>query len=126
MIRLTATEHEEQAALIEWAGRMEWKYPDLHYLYAIPNGGLRNKAVAAKLKAEGVKPGCPDLCLPAPRGAFNGLYVELKAKGGSVSAVQREFLQGLKARGYCTAVCVGWDAAREVIENYLRMRTASE
>ena len=68
----------EQAALISWAEAYERIYPELALLYHIPNGGKRDRIVAAKLKAQGVKPGVPDLCLPVPRGKYHGLYIEMK------------------------------------------------
>ena len=58
------SEHLHQKALFEWADRMEGAWPELRLMYAIPNGGLRTKAQAGKLKAEGVKPGVPDIHLP--------------------------------------------------------------
>ncbi len=51
------SEHQEQCALFHWAAHMESKHPQLGLLFAIPNGGLRNKLVARKLKMEGVKAG---------------------------------------------------------------------
>ena len=54
----------EQVALFGWAEYNEAYYPELRLLYAIPNGGHRHKAMSAELKAEGVKPGVPNLCLP--------------------------------------------------------------
>ena len=38
--------------------------PRLEWIHAIPNGGLRNKATASNLKAEGVKSGVLDVFLP--------------------------------------------------------------
>ncbi len=61
------TEHVEQVSLMRWAALTKRRRPELALLYAIPNGGDRHKAVAAKLSAEGVKSGVPDLCLPVPR-----------------------------------------------------------
>lgn len=119
MTRLTATEHGEQSALMEWAAKMAWKFPDLKMLFAVPNQGA---GLNKRLQMEGVKAGVPDLLLLCPHGSFHGLALEMKIPGGRVSPAQQEFLQELRARGYCTAVCVGWDAAREVIENYLRMK----
>ena len=117
--QLHRSEHGEQSALIQWAAAMLWKYPDLRMLYAVPNQGAgRNK----RLQKEGVRKGVNDLNLDTPRGSFHGLRIEMKAKGGKLSPEQQEWLQALREQGYCTAVCVGFDAAREVIENYLKMR----
>ena len=54
-------EHVEQAALFRWAEFARARLPELTLLHAIPNGGHRHKATAARLKAEGVKRGVPDL-----------------------------------------------------------------
>jgi hypothetical protein len=63
----------EQAALMaELHARMP-EVADL--IFHVPNGGHRVKAVAAKLKAQGVKAGMPDLVLPMARGGFFGLYI---------------------------------------------------
>jgi hypothetical protein len=59
-------------------------YPDT-LIFAIPNGGLRSKSQALKLKVEGVVPGIPDLFIPAWM-----TWVEMKkAKGGVLSKEQQ-------------------------------------
>ncbi|MCK5602555.1 VRR-NUC domain-containing protein [Candidatus Pacearchaeota archaeon] len=90
-------------------------------MYAIPNGGLRNKVVAAKLKREGVKAGVPDVCLPVRSqcGTYIGLYIEMKAKGGRVRSNQKDWLEALAVAGHKTVVCWNWTEARTVIEQYL-------
>ena len=70
---ITASESQEQQALFEWAELSKRCFPELELLFHVPNGGARSKATAGRLKAEGVKPGVPDLCLPVPRGAYHGL-----------------------------------------------------
>ena len=72
------SEHDEQSAIFEWAALMQGAYPELGLLFAIPNGGKRDKATAGKLKAEGVKAGVPDMCLPVSNGKYHGLFIELK------------------------------------------------
>ena len=111
--------HKEQAALFRWAAFCEARHPELALLYAIPNGGHRHKAVAARMKAEGVKRGVPDVCLPVPRGGHHGLYVEMKTAEGTASQDQKEWLRALQRQGYRVAVCRGWEAARALIEDYL-------
>jgi len=71
-------EHDEQVTVISWADSNVSKYPQLRWLHAIPNGGHRSKAQAGKLKAEGVKSGVADLCLPVARRGYNALYIEMK------------------------------------------------
>lgn len=113
------SESDEQKALFEWAALGQ--YPDLALMYHIPNGGLRSKATASKLKAEGVKPGVPDICLPVPRKGYHALYIELKRRyGGRVSADQRFWIDELNLQGNFAVVCQGWSEARKVIEYYLR------
>ena len=83
------TEHEEQRLLVQWFRR---KWPDVR-IFAIPNGGYRSRATAGRLKAEGVSPGVPDLFIPAWR-----LWVEMnRAKGGSLSAEQKDWIQYLES-----------------------------
>ncbi|MFV0413325.1 MAG: VRR-NUC domain-containing protein [Oscillospiraceae bacterium] len=115
-------EDVEQQQLFEWALWQSGACPELDYLYHVPNGGLRNKAVAGKLKAQGVKSGVPDLCLPVARNGFHGLYVEMKRKGETTSERQKEWLAFLKEGGYRTAVCEGCEAAIIVICDYMGIR----
>lgn len=112
-------EHREQVALIRWADFARARWPELALLHAIPNGGQRHKAVAARMKAEGVRAGVPDLCLPVPRGRWHGLYIEMKTRRGRASPDQRWWLRALGKAGYRAEVCRGWDAARQVIEEYM-------
>lgn len=119
------SEHVEQVNLFEWARLAQAAHPALRLLYAIPNGGMRNKAVAGKLRAEGVKPGVLDLCLPVPRGVFHGLYIEMKRQeGGRVSKDQARWIADLRAEGYSAVVCHGWMQAREVLLAYLALSCA--
>jgi hypothetical protein len=114
-------ESEEQAALFQWARIMENKVPELRLLYHIPNGGLRNKPIAVRLTAEGVRRGVPDMCLPVARGAYHGLYIELKRrKGSKITPEQQDWIERLRKEGYAAVICYGWEKAREVLEDYLK------
>ena len=118
--RLLPTEGEEQATLLSWAETQSGRLPELRLLFHIPNGGGRSKREAGRFKAEGVKAGVPDLCLPVPRGGSHGLYIELKRlKGGKVSKEQAAWLDALREQGYAASVCRGWQEAAAVIEAYL-------
>ena len=114
------TESAEQQALFSWAEWASGKYPDLLWMFHIPNGGARNAVTGARLRAEGVKRGVPDICLPTPRGEFSGLYIEMKRrKGGRVSENQSDWIAYLLTQGYCALECRGSEEAQAVIEGYL-------
>ena len=114
------TESEEQQALFSWVQMQRGKYPELALLYHIPNGGSRSKSEAGRFKAEGVKAGVPDLCLPVARGEFHGLYIEMKRiKGGKTSSEQEGWIAALTAQGYYVEVCPGWERASEALLWYL-------
>jgi hypothetical protein len=117
---LNPLESEEQGALFQWARIMEKQLPELRLLYHIPNGGLRNKLVAVRLTAEGVRRGVSDMCLPVARQGYHGLYIELKRrKCGKTTPEQQEWIDLLSGQGYKAEVCRGFDEARSVIERYL-------
>ena len=112
----------EQAALMaELRARMP-AVADL--VYHVPNGGHRHKAVAAKLKQEGVVAGIPDLVLTMARGGYFGLYIEFKAtppNDAAISASQHERIRKLNEQGYLAVVCRGHFDAMEQIRAYLRL-----
>lgn len=122
--RNTASEHDEQKALFEWSSLCMRKYPELVLMFAVPNGGARNIVVARKLKAEGVKAGVPDVFLPVARGRHHGMAIEMKRVGGRASGEQKAWLKALEEQGYYTAICEGWEAAKNEIERYLNGEVA--
>lgn len=120
--KLALTEHQEQALLFEWADLVCFQYPELWGLAAIPNGGLRHKRTALDLKAEGVKKGFPDIILAAARGKYHGLFIEMKRRRDyAISQDQEDWKQFLEAQGYKHDYCFGFDHAKKVILEYLRL-----
>lgn len=113
------TEHAQQVAVFAWAALQFGKWPELRMMFAIPNGGERNKIVAANLKAEGVRPHVPDIFLPVPRGAWHGLFIEMKKVKGRVDPGQLEYIEKLRNQGFGACVCVGFEQARQTLEAYL-------
>ena len=116
-----SSEHDEQVALLQWAALHAGRYPELGLLFAIPNGGKRDKLVAMQLQREGVKPGVPDLCLPVPSAGWHGLFIELKWGRNTTTDKQNEWLERLTEQGYLAVVCYGWQEAADVIRDYLGM-----
>lgn len=121
MIPPHPTESAEQQALFAWAALQACKYPELRLLFHVPNGGKRSISEAVRFKAEGVKAGVPDLFLPVARGGFHGLFIELKASRGKVSALQNEWLTALAGQGYRAEICFGSEEARGVLTGYLKL-----
>jgi len=112
------TEHTEQAKLV---GRTRTFYPDV-IVFAVPNGGLRSKTEAIRLRAEGVLAGVPDLVFAEPRGRYHGLYVEMKRrKGGSVSEDQRKIHRRLRRKGYKVMIGYGVNDVWDEVEAYLAL-----
>lgn len=116
----TATEHQETAAVIQRANLARGLWPELALLFHVPNEAKRSRSVAARLKAEGMKSGVPDLILPVARGVYHGLAIEMKrAKGGKLSDNQAEWVNALKLQGWQALVCCGQDEAWSAIEQYM-------
>lgn len=109
------TEHQEQVVLV---ARVRAFYPDV-IIAAVPNGGLRDKIVAAQLKAEGVKKAFPDLLIAEPRGSYHGAYIEMKRIGGKVRKDQAKLHQELRDRDYRVIVGYGAEDAWTKLEAYL-------
>lgn len=112
-------EDQEQAWLIQWTKRHG--PDDSRRLLAIPNGGHRSHSQGALLKLTGVTPGVPDLFLPVPRNGRHGLWIEMKSTDPKArpSKEQKEWLSYLAEQGYATALCRGFEQARDAILDYL-------
>jgi hypothetical protein len=127
------SEHVEQSILFQRARMYEPRVPELRLLHAIPNGGDRHPAVAAKLRAEGVRAGVPDVCLPVPRRGHSALYIEMKrlrpraTKTGisfdrtRTTLEQELWIEGLRSVGCRVEVCYTAEEAWAVIADYLEV-----
>lgn len=115
------SEATEQERVVNWARRNEYRAPSLALLHHIPNGGSRNKLEAARLKAQGVKAGVPDLFLPVPMNLRHGLYIEMKFGKNKTSEKQDWWIDQLRQRGYEVRVCWGADEAINTIAAYIGM-----
>lgn len=90
-------------------------------MYHIPNEGKRSKATGGRLKAQGLKSGVPDVCLPTAHGGYIGLYIEMKVKPNRPTENQKKWLRTLRAVGHLTAVAYDWEEAKNLIEDYLKL-----
>lgn len=109
-------EHQLQVSCVKWF-RLQYRGK---IIYAIPNGGQRNKIVAAKLKAEGVASGVPDLHIPIANRFYHGLYIEMKVKPNSPTDPQKEMMNQLQANGYKCSVCYSLDEFMDIVNEYMK------
>lgn len=128
-----AGESEElhQQFLFDWIRSLESQYPDLKYIYHVPNGGKRSITVARKLKRAGVRPGIFDISCDTARQGFKGFRYELKFGRNKLTDEQRDvWLPYYEAEGYQTGVFYTWvEAALAIIDyfdlpDYLRQGLA--
>jgi len=116
------SEHYEQKAVVDWANAVQGRYPELRWLYATPNAAKRSAMTSSIMKAEGMKSGVPDLCLPVARRSYHGLYIEMKKKKDSTTSDnQKEWIEQLNKQGYMAVICKGADEAIETIKWYLEI-----
>ena len=113
------SEHDTQAAFFQAMALKN--IPGVELMHAIPNGGHRHIAVAAKLKKEGVKAGVLDVQWPVARGGYIGLAIEFKHGTNGPSREQVARITALQKEGWCVAVCWDWQAAVRVVEGYSGM-----
>lgn len=113
-------EDTEQENVISWANWHLREYPALKWLHHIPNGGQRNKAEAARFKAQGVKAGVSDLFLPAAHSGYFGLYIEMKYGKNKPSDQQQEFMHDMLLAGYKTEVAYSAEEAVNILRAYLQ------
>lgn len=118
-LKIKQSEHDIQKVCVEW---FRMQYPK-YLIYAIPNGGERNKIVAAKLKAEGVLAGVPDLHIPVAKQGFHGLYIEMKAGRNKPSDSQITIMDKFRNEGFRCEVCWSLDEFMKVVDNYFNSYT---
>lgn len=113
------------------------RYLDHHpatkgHWFHTPNGGQRNAIVGAKLKAQGVKKGVPDVLivkvfysgygkrwedLGKSRMLFSGLAIELKVGKNKTTPEQEAWLDVLADCGWKCRVCRSLDEVMEVVKD---------
>lgn len=131
-----ASESSQQIALFMWAAKelKEGRHPELRLLVHIPNGGTRGESersreiAGGRLKAEGVKPGIPDVGLFVSRHGLHGLWVEMKRPSlkspkdplNGCSEKQLKWIEALRSEGYGVMIAYSWLEARDGILEYLK------
>lgn len=109
--RRPVSEHSTQSQLFD---ELAYKQHPEVIIVAIPNGGLRHALVGIGLKAEGVRPGTPDIVVCLPEGRAG--WLEMKAKRGSLRDEQIGFKTKVMKLGHY------WGLARTVDEALAHLR----
>lgn len=110
-------EHRIQVSCVNW---FDWTHRDISKsLLSFANGGKRDAVTGAKLKAEGVRAGAPDLILLLPRGKYHALAIEMKTPKGRQSPAQKEWQAYFESMGGKYVVCRSLEEFIEAIESYL-------
>ncbi len=116
-----STESRIQQQVIRWWGLTGRGGLDERLLMAFPLQGKRTKANGARMKAEGMRAGTPDMFLAVPRGKYHGLWIELKRPSGRLTPNQKDMLSLLDVTGgYAAFAAYGFDDCERLIGAYLR------
>lgn len=109
--QIVPTEHDEQVMFVNW---FRLQFPRV-MIIAVPNGAHLagservRAAKMARMKAEGLTPGVPDLFIPEWK-----FWIEMKRrKAAVVSPEQRQMIAYLSTCGYETVIARGFDEARD-------------
>lgn len=103
-------EARRQAAIVDY---VRWVAPHIR-IWAVPNGGWRTKAEAARFKWTGVLAGVLDLTLALPSGKC--AFWETKDEGKGLSDDQKAMVEWLTANGHTWAVVRTVDDARRELK----------
>lgn len=89
------------------------------FVFAIPNGGFRNKREAYFLKLSGVLSGVPDIFVAIPSKGFHGLFLECKSESGKLSANQKKCIDNLFSKNYFCSVFRSTEEGISILKDYL-------
>jgi len=116
-------EHRLQVTCVHW---FRFQYPwAARHLFAVPNGGERNIAVAYSLKREGVLAGVADIMLALPSGRWHGLFIEMKTKSGRQSTAQKAFQRAVESSNYRYMICRSLEDFIRALNAYMSEIAAS-
>ena len=112
-----------QQTCVSWF-RLQYRHLALN-LFAVGNGGARNRIEAAIMKGEGVTAGVADMLLLAARHGCHGLCIEFKhdktatSRKTYQSPEQKAWQQAVENEGYKYAVVRSFDEFKTLIDEYL-------
>ncbi len=108
------------------------QYPDV--IFTQDSSGIKLPiGLAKKMKNRRSSKGLPDIWILEPKGGYHGLFLELKKEGEQLQlktsdkwknehiVEQAEILLKLTAKGYWAWFAVGFDEAKQYIDNYMAL-----
>ncbi len=122
-VRITASEfkakakseHDLQVEIVRWC-EGDGEHLVRGRFFAVPNGGYRSKRTAARLKAEGLRPGVPDMIFFRQS---ETLWIEVKnGEKGKLSGLQKEFIELLERNLHDVSVVRSLDEAILAITHF--------
>lgn len=118
MKSLLLSEYQEQCLLVEYLDILLSRGKVLAYS-AVPNNTYTNSwKQKHKQKAEGVRPGVPDLIIVTEK---NVLFIEMKkVSGGRLSDYQKNWLSVLPSKKVEAHVCKGFVQAKKVVDELIK------
>jgi len=118
-MNITPIEYQECVALAQYLDILQTQKKILRYTH-IPNETFtKSWNQKMKNKRQGVHPGIPDYIILFPRLL---VFLEMKRiKGSSVSVDQMAWITDLSSLGFIATVCYGFEHARAIIEDILKM-----
>jgi hypothetical protein len=125
--RQPISEANEQMLVVQY---LKLQYPNV--IFNCDMSGIKlSIGQAVKQKKLGMPKGYPDLFIAEPNGKYHGLFIELKKSGTKLFKrdgkpvnehieEQNEMLDRLQERGYYATFCIGFDEAKQTIDNYFK------
>lgn len=113
------SEHDEQVRFFTILSLFSGKYPQLDYIFAVPNGGARHIVVAQKMKAEGQKKGVPDILICLPRQGYTGLAIEMKFHPKKQSPEQKQYQTVMTQAGWLYVLAYSCKEAVTAVGQYM-------
>lgn len=119
---------QEENIHLQVCNYLKLQYPEV--IFTSESSGIRltiGQAVKAKKMRSGSK--LPDIWILEPNQYYSGLFIELKAEPHTTStgkyktphiAEQAHTIEKLLDKGYYATFAVGFDQAKDVIDNYLK------
>lgn len=111
--------HAERIEQINFMNWIRENYPEIwEDAYHFANERRCSVMEGRNLKKMGVKKGVADIFVAVPYRGLSGLWIELKADGGTLTQEQKEFIARMNRRGYLALAVWGEDAAKAAFNAY--------